>query len=424
MRKLFLFFILMIISLTGIYSLDLQDGYYNYSISNIVAYPDIAEQYAQDGLDGSVENIELFEGVVVYIENMSFIEPIKNIRINIDRSGNLTSDDSIDLHGNISNSGSINWKGTVDRRGTSTYVECVGNLTIVTDQEKADPSYNGVYYLSGDIHIMEIKVVIEDGIMRFEPINYEADDGESWSGRCIVDSNGNFRVYTQIVTKTVLRFPISDSETFESVTDITNIIYQEGRISSNGIIFNYIQNDSSATDNSNSQNRYQFAGTKTHTLNYYEGENTNQAPEFPPVDLSATPEWYINPNSGPNRIAESGSFRLQNRSDALKMAQLAASGNIAFTIQASLKSSLEDYSNINSDSINIRYFKEIIDSTSMVSFPVTIDNEYYDNNTQTAYVQVSISEEELFAAIESKIAEYERINNLSLPDEYLQSINF
>lgn len=373
-------------------SINFTDGMYWYENELFCEQEDYESLYAQPGLTNDYEYRIIFTGFAVLVEDNKFIIPNENITIEIDRNGNMSSPDCSDLEGRINSNGEYYWSGTFYRNYEgieySEYLENSGNLVLVTNNDISGRSLNGDYLLTEKEYFTPIVVNIKDGVLRQFPVENKPNNIDE-AGGIIVRADGSFYQRMHIINR--IRMDISG---YEFISDSTVTTIWEGRVMESGLVFNFIRRNAAGYDTNAMEERHVASGVLVSGLNIAEDGVVSDLPNYDVPDLSNMPSWYLSPNASNDERTDTGLFIDEDEDFALRFAEITASGNLAFQIQSYVRSSLSDYISESDDDAKVR-LSEAVDQMSSLIFPVTVVNSYYNDESNTAYVQVIVSEEDI-----------------------------
>jgi len=381
--------------------LELPDGYYKYSIKRVRDAVEVEELYKQSGADISIDVIEEFSQLAIYIKNRSFTDPSLGIKIRVDNNGYLSSSDSSDLKGQLLSSGEIKWSGTVLEGEFYRYVESSCRLVLISDNDRADSSYDGLYLLAAEVFDKEMKVIIKDGLLTFEWIGSDQFKKLYGESAYLIDPDGSFVYNWEMLFRMIMNIG-----TYESVTDSITTIIHEGRISPGGIVFCNITRSSSGTDTLGIDDRQVYAGIKISESEHSNNNSDVLSSNITPPDRTDNPNWYILPEPKPGYLVSQGSHSHSNRETALRLAEITASSNMSYQIHTEIRAFFNTYqkkSEMNDSAIS--GVTEVIEQISTLFFPVSLDKCIYNSNSKTAYAQVSVSQKEKESVIRKLLTE-------------------
>lgn len=400
----------------SISALSLEDGIYFYDFEIVVDMLDVTKQYEAQGIDGSSLRIETYKGVAVVVKNMSFNEPTRNIDLKINNDGSITSTKYPNLTGFLDREGNISWNAEINYGMMDLGLNTTGIFRKVENHEIAGNEYDGIYHLSADVMDEEYIMKIENGFLTMTPkvINWYNTIAET--AGIVINPDGTFYQEVDNINRNIVRYGEGEYAD-EMIIESFGGDIQEGRVGDFGVIYNRISRVDSSTDQQSETTISSHGGMKIAAVDVSRDGVRNLEIDYPPVDMSSFPDWYINPDPSINYIVAVGTFRHDDKNTALRFAQLNAQSALSYQIENQLRSSLEDYFFDSSiDETTYTLLSEVIDQTTTTSFPLHIENEIYNDSSKSAFIMLSISEEEMNTAIKERLEWYELLNNLALPE--------
>lgn len=393
--------IILFFTATAIYSFNLPNGIYQYEMNSYVTFPDQENAYLESGIEADIYRQDSYSGFAVIVENRTFIDPIKSIRITIENNGSIYSPDVENLIGRMNRNGQFEWSSEIEEWGMVSAVSTTGSLTRITGSSNLS-EYNGIYYLAAELFSYEMRVKIENGFLTMEPVEEQWFTKPSGGAGAVINQNGEFKLEVSMINHSDINYG-EGIERMISHSIIT--VLQEGRVSENGIVYDYSRSTAIGSDLSSTDERTVLAGVYIASADISENEEINLRPDFPNPDMNRVPDWFYSEISRDNLILSSGMLRHSDQDTAIKLAEIIASANLSYQIETEIKSYLSDYfSETNVNETTKKELIEVIDQLSNTTFPFRIEREEYDNINNTAYVQVSITEEQMIMAIENRLA--------------------
>jgi hypothetical protein len=120
------------------------------------------------------------------------------------------------------------------------------------------------------------------------------------------------------------------------------------------------------------------------------------------VPAERIPDWYLNPDNGPDHIAATGSKRMPDKAQALKAAETTAAANLALQIHARVKTSVTLWSRTTETAAGTEETEQLetaAEQTAYLPLGYKVIKAEYDEKTQTAWVMVAITKQEAETAV-------------------------
>ncbi len=364
----------------------LSDGIYVLDYSKTTSFPEMEQQYASVGLDIRQQTVETYKGVVINIEEDSFMDPVELLSFDISRKGEISCRENPTVTGLFNRrSGELSWTGYLEHYGQLKYTIFSGILEKTGRRDRAAMDSSLVYQLEnsrGD----EMTASFQDGFLLLKLKVSEGSPYEGWP--LMVNPDGTFLSSLEIATEVIT----GQTDAPPIVQALHNAaIVTEGKINADGSINISFYDDFAQTREGQIQPKTSFSGT---VLNTQEMSLVNEASyEDFTVTLKSRaesdrasrsyPDWYINPPSDPQWWYAAGCRTLPDRNGALKMAETIAASVLSSQINVRVQSEFLDR-----EDDSTRVLQDRITESSKEAVDYEIAESFYDQNTQRAYVLI------------------------------------
>ncbi len=372
--------------------LPLADGWYSYDFERTMKGVE-AEYlfYAQTGGRFMIQETTLLQkGTVVLVKDGTFLDPSLLVTFTVDSSGGISSQANPSVSGMVFKDGTLLWSGYIDS-GTLWHYQVTGRLTAVTADRQAGAAYNGSYRIRDQNSGREQLVTITNGLYTWRYLDKQAGDElfESWP--TLVGPRGDFSFEMEITS--VLE-----------MVDITRADYStrhimEGRVDpATGITMQQLTTTAGIGVQAEKAEPNIYSGNRIADTEFTVADRPATAADTlaaRSIDSAAAysravdqPVWYAQPTRRPGLLTAVGEKRFANRATALAMAEAVAASDLASKVRFHLVSEYLAQSNSAGGSVN-----RLIDTQSSITLPYTVSEQFYSEQTHTAWVLLEISVE-------------------------------
>lgn len=353
----------------------------------------MVESFKSQGIILIQNSIESYKGIVVEMEDGSFLDPVEQIRFNIDRKGVITCPTNPTVSG-IRNkrTGKFEWEGYIDYFGQLKKSKTEGFLQEIKKKDlikMADSSSYAMQDESGNT----ILAYICDGFLIMKSENPEIT-ADGWPTMVQTDGHfsSSFSLATEVSTGQIGSEPIVQA--YHNANCVT-----EGYITAGGLINMTRSNTWAGTKETELNPSTSFSGrminTQERTISPEEGHKQynlrlKEEEQKNRGLYSSYPDWYINPPRKEGALYAVGSRCMENKESAFQMAETIAAAGLSNQIRVQTLSILYESETERESSLNIQ---ESINETSREDLEYQIEKSLYDEETQTAYILLSMKKD-------------------------------
>ena len=370
---------------------SISDGHYLCSYTKTSSFPELETQYRAMGLDIRQNSIETYMGIVIEMEDGSYLDPVEMLSFRINKRGEISCPDNPTVTGFYNRrSGDFHWEGYIGFHDQLKYSESRGTLEKIDNSSKARMTNSTVYHLE-DAAGNQLTASLQHGFLILKNENNQDSVYQGWP--ILVGPDGKFSSHFDLSTEVITGQTGADP----IVQAVHNaILVTEGSITEDGKISISFYNDYAMNRDQQEKPGETFSGMALNTSEIStRGENSYD--DFKVrlrsrIDLSTAdysyPPWFINPPMEENRIFGAGCRTLPDREKALQMAETIAAAVLANQIRVSIQSE-----SLHSEEDGTTRVQQTIEETSREELNYTVRESLYDENTQTAYVLLAMKKE-------------------------------
>jgi hypothetical protein len=398
MKNIFLMTLLVISCLFSIplFSDEVEDFSHLYLLSYTKSsqFPELEDLYRSQGMIVSQKSIETYNGIVVEMDDGTYLDPIEQIRFSIDRKGVLSCPANPTVRGfRNKRTGEFQWEGYIDFFGQLKFSQSRGTLKQITPKDVIPMENSGIFKLyDSDGKVLTASVYKGFLIIKSDSL----ESGSPYRGwPTLIQADGHFSSSFSLATEVSM----GQIGTEPKVQTLHNAdVVTEGFISSEGEISLTFYNAYAAISEKETNPVESFSGTVINT------EETSLSPldehkeyEIYLKDLErrnihkvSSPDWYLNLPQDDFLLYAAGSRTLEDKPSALEMAEVIAASGLANQIKVQIQSEFTD-----SEKDNSAFVQELIRVSSRENLEYTRVEAYYDDDSHTAYVLLSIKKESI-----------------------------
>ncbi len=371
----------------------IPDGFYLLSYTKTSSFPELEAQYRAMGLDIRQNSIETYKGIVLEMEDDSYLDPVELLGFSISRKGEISCPSNPTVTGFYNReSGEFHWEGYIGFHDQLKYSESRGILERIDRGDKARME-NCTVFLLEDNDGNQLTASMQDG---FIILKNEEDTESAYQGwPILIGPDGTFSSYFDLSTE-VITGQNGAPPIIQAVHNA--VISTEGRITKESGIQISFYNDYAMNRDQQEKPGESFSGRVLNTQEI-SSLNDNSYADFKvrlreEIDRTASdipyPAWFLSPPVEENRIYGAGCRTLPDREKALQMAETIAAAVLANQMRVSIQAS-----SMTSQQDDISRVQQSIEETSREELMYTVMESLYDEKTQTAYVLVSMEKEKL-----------------------------
>jgi hypothetical protein len=366
--------------------LPLVSGWYLYDFER--TFKGIEDEYSFIQSTGMrmVEEITVRQrSTLSYCEDGVLHDPVLDIYLSVDETGEIRSINSPGISGSLSKNGAFFWSGLTEQNGRLNHVAVTGTLTPVPPSARGDSRYDGLYHLTDTGTGRQQLALVKDGFYTWSYIDGEEAGFTPWP--TLIRPDGSFGFDMEWTT--VL-------EMGESKANYSTGFTAEGKIDpAFGISLEILSHTAGATDGGNERPEI-YTGIMARTAEFSNEQvpvnvgaalpaAVEAAKATPAPDWSGFPSWYLNPPVRGNAVFGVGQKTFPNRDTAFAMAEAAAAADIALRLRMRIENRIEE-----SESEAGRRAESVITIESLEKIPYRVAERIYREDTETAFVLLEL----------------------------------
>ena len=380
---LFLFF-----SCKSIPSMDNVVNYYSYDYELLFNFSEYNLMFQENSDYNISQNFtKKATGMVVLMNNNSFIEPDFGYRLVISPTGAITSPDNPTVQGKYKDNGDIYWRAVDEVSGFFRNILVTGKLQLSTENERASSKYNGSFELTDPRTGRKQQVLIHNGMYFWKYAQKEMDDFEPWP--IIVFADGSFATSLKMITRSCLTFSEMDVPIKQKSIYSTEQ-YTQGQIQVGSIEVRTVTKTLGSGMGTNPTQDFSYSGTVA-SVEQQEKLKTqmNQVlttgyKKIEAKPKSIPPKWFVaDMNLSENKLFGRGSKNHSDKAEALRLAEIAAVGDLISAISLEVKSQ-----SLATETDEEKKLYQIVETVSSQHIEYKVVNSFFDEEFLIAYVMV------------------------------------